>query len=517
MVPQKRESGRQKKSEPINLIYGKMAPQATDLEGALLGAIMLEPGALDTILEIIQTPEAFYSDANQRVYSSILRINARGGKIDFLTVCEDLRKNSELEIVGGSYYVTCLTRDVVSTAHIEEWARIVMEKFILRDVIRFAGEIIGECYDNSGDALEVIDKVGDFSIISAERVIKRQYEHISKGLDKLVIETLELCEQESKLSGVPSGFKILDSITGGWQKTDLIIIAARPAVGKTAFVLNITIGAVYEFLVQSVPIDGVAVFSLEMSTKQLLQRFAANMCDIELSKITKGGLSESEKFKFQQTCARLRELPIYFDDTPALDIIQLKAKARKLKKKHNIGLIIIDYLQLMKGDVSRGAGAGNREQEISKISRDLKELAKVLEIPIIALSQMSRGVEGRADNVPRLSDLRESGAIEQDADLVIFLYENSKEILKKNPYKRIERHVSIAKHRNGKVADLIYDFDGEKQRFGNEDRTVIDIPHEEVISSSTKGMEAYTFENNLNSEIAAPPSTQDGVQDEFPF
>lgn len=505
------------KPKPIDLIYGKMAPQAPDLEGAILGALMLERGAMDLVLEIIPGPECFYSDANQRIYAALIRMYRRGASIDFMTVCEELRKASELEMVGGSYYVTGLTRDVVSSAHIEEHSWIVMQKYILRDVIRFCGETLADAYENSCDAPELIDKVGEYGVALSDKVIKKQFEHISIPADKLLERTIALCQSEVKITGIKSGFKELDALTGGWQKTDLIILAARPAVGKSAFILNITMGAVLEAwqeLSMVTEIPGVAIFSLEMSAEQLLQRTAANMCDIDLDKITKGLMNESEQYKFAQTLARLRQMPVYFDDTASLDTMQLKAKARRLKMKHNVGLIIIDYLQLMVGDTSRGGSNGNREQEISKISRDLKGLAKTLEIPIIALSQMSRNVESRRSNVPVLSDLRESGAIEQDADLVIFLYKESADTIKKNPMRAVDRHCSIAKHRNGKTGDLIYDFDGPKQRFHNEERTVIDISHEDMTFKQVVSDPIYTAEYN---SISAPEPGGDNLANELPF
>lgn len=505
----KSEFQRQKKTtrttkELLPAVYGKMPPQAPDLETAVLGAAMLEPQCLEVLVEIIQSPDVLYSDANQRIYSALLDMYKRGSRIDFMTVAEELRKRNELEMVGGSYYVTSLTRDVVSSAHVEEHARIIMQKYISREIIRFSGNMLGEAYEDATDVFDLMDKVGDFSMQLSDQVIKRNYEHVGRGVAAVLEETYRMMHADFRLTGVPTGFRELNRLTGGWKKTDLIILAARPAVGKTAFLLNLAMNAAMD---TDKP-TAVGIFSLEMSASQLAQRMLANYADVPLEALKNGALSEEQFSNVKIKSSHLSKLPIYTDDSATLNVLELKAKARRMKRVHNVGLIIIDYLQLMKGDSDQG---GNREQEISKISRELKILAKTLEVPIIALSQLNRAVEGRGDGTPKLSDLRDSGAIEQDADMVLFLYSHPKEYLKKFPYKIHERNLSIAKHRDGKLADFIYDFVGDYQRFQNEEVSVMDVHYEEQKPNFvTPVITAAPTQLNQPNDAA-------GIQDELPF
>lgn len=496
----------QSKNNELPVIYGKLPPQAPDLEGAVLGAAMLEPQCLEELAEIIQNPEVFYSDANSRIYSVLLDMYQRGSRIDFMTVCDELRKRNELEMVGGSCYVTSLTRDVVSSAHVEEHARILMQKFISREIIRFSGDTLGEAYEDATDCFDLMDKVGDFALQLSDQVIRKNYVQVGRSVSAVLEDTLRLMNSDYRLTGVPTGFRELNRVTGGWKKTDLIILAARPAVGKTAYLLNLAMNAALD---EEKP-TAVGIFSLEMSVGQLTQRMLANYADVPLSRIKNGELSQEEFGMLTQKAQTVARLPIYIDDTATLNTIELKAKARRMKRVHNVGLIIIDYLQLMKGDSNQG---GNREQEISKISRELKILAKTLEVPIIALSQLNRSVEGRADQAPKLSDLRDSGAIEQDADMVLFLYGHPKEYLKRFPYKAHERNLSIAKHRDGKLADFIYDFAGDVQRFHREELSVLDVSYEETKNST------FTQPAAISSAPAAIPeaTTPGGIQDELPF
>jgi replicative DNA helicase len=417
------------------------------LEGAVLGAVMLEPAKLAEILEIIQSPECFYSDANQRIYATIRRLFDKGARIDFMTVCEDLRKESELEMCGGSYYVTSLTRDVVSSANIEEHARIVMQKYIMRELIRMSGEVIGDAYEDSTDVFDLLDKAETNLYEITDKHLRKNFSSINSILARTITEIEMQANKKEDLTGIASGFTDLDKITSGWQKTDLIILAARPAVGKTAFALNLVMNA----SMHKTNPTGVAFFSLEMSAGQLVKRMLSAVTEVPLGKITKGQLADHEIIQIHQRMGKLAAANIFIDDQAALNIFELRAKCRRLKQKYNIGMVIIDYLQLMQGSVDKG---GNREQEISKISRDLKGLAKELEIPIIALSQLNRGVENRKDGakLPQLSDLRESGAIEQDADMVMFLYRPEYYGLDKNPEGQPiegETWINIAKHRNG--------------------------------------------------------------------
>lgn len=451
-------STRTKKTDVSPLVYGKMAPQAPDLENAVLGAMMLEPQSVSEVLEIIQSPECFYSDANQRIYNTIRRMSERGSRIDFMTVCEELRKNSELDLVGGSYYVTSLTRDVVSSAHVEEHARIVMQKYIMRELIRMSGDVISDAYDDTSDVFDLLDKAESNLYEITDKHLRKNYMAISSILTQTMEDIQKQANKKEDITGTPSGFMNLDKITSGWQKSDLIILAARPAVGKTAFALNLVMNASMD----SKNPTGVVFFSLEMSAGQLVKRMLSAVTEVPLEKITRGQLEPHELVQLSQRMTKLAAAPIFIDDQPALNIFELRAKCRRLKQKNNIGLVIIDYLQLMQGPPDRNT---NREQEISKISRDLKSLAKELNIPIIALSQLNRSVESRGGagagaKMPQLSDLRESGAIEQDADMVMFLFrpEYYSNMDKSNPdnapgpgYEEGETWINIAKHRNGKT------------------------------------------------------------------
>ncbi len=442
--PRKKKPG----SDLSSLMFGKIAPQAPQIEAAVLGAIMLEPQALADVIEVCQTPDCFYSDANQRIYSAIRRMFDKGTRIDFMTVCEELRKTSELELVGGSFYVTNLTRDVVSSANIIEHSRIVVEKYIMRELIRMSGAVISDAYEDGTDVFDLLDKAESNLYEITDKHLRRNFSSISHIIAKTLEEIEEQSKRKSDLTGVPSGFTELDKITAGWQKTDLIILAARPAVGKTAFALNLALNASLDPEPKAV-----AIFSLEMSVGQMVKRMLSAVTDVPLEKITKGNLSDNDLKLLNERMKRLAAAPIFLDDQAALNIFELRAKARRLKQKHDIGMIIIDYLQLMSG----GDGSNtNREQEISKISRDLKQLAKELEIPIIALSQLNRNVENRKteNRTPQLSDLRESGAIEQDADMVMFLYrpeyyqqQGQGDGMPETPNGLTE--LSIAKHRNG--------------------------------------------------------------------
>ncbi len=433
-----------------NMMYGKVPPQARDLEEAVLGATMLEKGAFDTIIEILK-PECFYVDANQRIFRSMQGLAQKNQPIDILTVVEELKSREELDVVGGPYYVTRLTNMVVSSSNIEAHARIVLQKFIQRELIRISGEIIGEAYEDSTDVFDLLDIAESKLFEITNNHLRKNFDSIDTVLVKTIQRIEDLRHKNEDISGVPSGFKTLDRITYGWQPTDLIILAARPAVGKTAFALNLARSAALH-PTKPVPI---AFFSLEMSAGQLVQRILSAESEIWLEKISRGKLEEHEmKQLYAKGIQKLATAPIFIDDTAALNIFELRAKCRRLKNKHNVGMIIIDYLQLMSGTGDNKNG--NREQEISRISRDLKGLAKELQIPIIALSQLSRAVESRKEGnkMPQLSDLRESGAIEQDADMVLFLYRPEYYDITANEMgesNKGETHVRIAKHRNGSL------------------------------------------------------------------
>ena len=445
-------------------LYGKVPPQAKDLEEAVLGAIMLEKRAFDVVVEILK-PESFYSDANQKIFNAMFRLSQKNMPIDLMTVVEELRISEHLEIVGGPYYVSKLTNAVVSAANIEAHARIVAQKFIMREIIRMGIEMTAEAYEDSTDVFDLLNDIDRnlTELITGNQ--KKTYVPIQQGVIQSILRIEELRMLDNDITGTPSGFRDLDILTHGWQSTDLIILAARPSVGKTAFALNLARNAAGDFRSQylvdkiSNPLTvskSVGFFSLEMSIGQLVNRMLSTESNILLDKISNGKLDDYQmKSLYKNAVNQLSDLPIFIDDSAALNIYELRAKCRRLKSKHNVGIIIIDYLQLMSG-ANEGRN-GNREQEISKISRDLKGLAKELQIPIIALSQLSREPEKRkGDNkMPQLSDLRESGAIEQDADVVMFMYRPEYYDITANEMgdsNKGETHIRIAKHRNGTLS-----------------------------------------------------------------
>jgi replicative DNA helicase len=447
-----------------SMMYGKIPPQAKEMEEAVLGAIMLEKGAFDSVIEILKA-ECFYVEAHQKIYAAMQKLAGKSMPIDILTVVEELKSLGELEMIGGPYYITRLTNMVVSSANIAAHARIILQKFIQRELIRISGEILSESYEDTADVFDLLDSAESKLFEVTNNHLRKNYDSIDRILVNTMKRIEDLRNRGDDITGVPSGFPSLDKVTYGWQSTDLIILAARPAVGKTAFALNLARNAA---LHPRFP-KGAALFSLEMSSGQIVQRILSAESEIKLEKISRGKLEEYEMKKLMtHGIERLAKAPIFVDDTPALNIFELRAKARRLVHNHGVGLIIIDYLQLMSGG---GDGKGsNREQEISKISRDLKGMAKELGIPIIALSQLSRDVEKRKDGnkMPQLSDLRESGAIEQDADMVLFLYRpeyyeiNTNEMGESN---KGETHVRIAKHRNGQLDTIKLRAVLEFQRF----------------------------------------------------
>ncbi|MFC0775192.1 replicative DNA helicase [Terrimonas alba] len=446
---------KQKRRSSIDLgtmVYGKVPPQAKDLEEAVLGAIMLEKNAFDAVIEILK-PECFYVDAHQRIFNAMQGLANKSQPIDILTVAEELRSREELEMVGGPYYVTKLTNAVVSSANIDAHARIILQKFIQRELIRISGEIIGDAYEDSTDVFDLLDDAENKLFQITNNHLRKDYNSIDTVLVNTIKRIEDLRQRNEDVTGVPSGFTGLDRVTYGWQNTDLIILAARPAVGKTAFALNLARNAA----MHPTKPTPVALFSLEMSAGQLVQRILSAESEIWLEKIARGKMEEHEmKQLYARGIQRLSQAPLFIDDTPALNIFELRAKCRRLKNQHKIGMIIIDYLQLMSGT---GDGRNsNREQEISNISRNLKGLAKELNVPIIALSQLSRAVEQRGSKegsrVPQLSDLRESGAIEQDADMVMFLYRPEYyDLTQSADGENIKglTEVKIAKHRNGSL------------------------------------------------------------------
>lgn len=458
-----------KKPEATNAVFGKLPPQNLEMEEAVLGAIMLEKDKLSDVTEILPKPECFYHDAHQKIYAAILDLMLDGSAIDMLTVTENLRKKGQLESIGGPYTIAKLTNSVVSSANITSHARVVMEKFLQREMIRVSGSILNQSYEEGADVFELLDKAETELFEISNNYLRNDY----KDLGNILIETLKNIEEsknrKEELIGVPTGYSHLDHLTAGWQKTDLVILAARPAVGKTAFALNLAINAAMDPLKPT----AVALFSLEMSCDQLARRMLSMVTEVQLRSISRGQMDDREFLQLTQRSDRLAKAKIFLDDQAGLNIFELRAKCRRLKDKHNINLIIIDYLQLMQGPNVKG---GNREQEISKISRELKGLAKDLQVPIIALSQLSRAVEQRGEKskMPQLSDLRESGAIEQDADMVMFLYRPEYHgITADENGDSVEglTYLSVAKHRNGGLDTLQFRADLSIQKFYEYDRS----------------------------------------------
>lgn len=446
---QKRSYRKTRPETSNTMIYGKLPPQANELEEAVLGAILLEKDKLSDVLEILPTANCFYATPHQKIYSAVLRLSSAGEAIDLLTVAEELKKTGELEEIGGPFYLTQLTNSIVSSAHVLAHARIVMEKFIMRELIRISSDIIKNAYEQQTEVFELLDKAETNLFDISNNYLRNNYNSMSNIVQEAIESITKSRNQKSDITGVPSGFSKLDSITAGWQKTDLIILAARPSVGKTAFALSLGLNAAL-----APEPRGVAIFSLEMAAVQIVKRMISTVSQVSLEKISRGNLEEYEYQQIVDKASKLAEAPIFIDDQAGLNIFELRAKCRRLKSAHDIQLIIIDYLQLMHGPADQ---RGNREQEISKISRELKGLAKELDVPIIALSQLSRAVETRAGDkgkIPQLSDLRESGAIEQDADMVMFIYRPEYHGIDNDEHGESikgETHINIAKHRNGRL------------------------------------------------------------------
>jgi replicative DNA helicase len=453
------------KTTIINLEKGKLPPQVLDLEEAVLGAMMIDKKGVDEVIDILQ-PDAFYKDAHKFIFEAIVTLFNDSQPVDLLTVSAQLRKTAKLDLAGGDFYLIQLTQKISSSAHIEFHSRIILQKFIQRSLIKISSEIIEESYDETTDVFDLLDKAESKLYEVTQGNIKRS----SETAQSLVIQAKKRIEEiagKEGLSGIATGFEKLDKITSGWQPSDLIIIAARPGMGKTAFVLS---------MARNVAIDfghAVALFSLEMSSVQLITRLISSETGLSSEKLRTGKL---EKHEWEQLSVKVKDLekaPLYIDDSPSLSIFDLRAKARRLKSQYDIKIIIVDYLQLMTAGGNNGKGMGNREQEISTISRNLKALAKELEVPVIALSQLSRAVETRGSSKrPLLSDLRESGAIEQDADIVSFIY--------RPEYYKIDEwddddhsptqgqaEFIIAKHRNGSLENVRLKFIGNLGKFDN--------------------------------------------------
>ena len=475
--------------------YGKMPPQAVDLEEAVLGALMLERDAFSIVGDLLE-PDAFYKDAHQKIFRAIHKLFLNDDPVDLLTVSEALKQSGELEQVGGYYYLSQLTTRVASAAHIEFHAKIIVQKYLQRKLIGVCTELQEMAYDEATDVSDLMDKAQKAVFDIADGNIKKDTAEIAPIIDEAIKGIQAAAEKPDGISGLPSGFNALDAVTSGWQPSDLVIIAARPAMGKTAFVLSMARNMAVKHH------QAVAIFSLEMSAVQLVNRLIASETELSAEKLKTGRLTDEEWQQLHSRIKALVEAPILVDDTPALSIFELRAKCRRLKQKYGIKVLIIDYLQLM----TAGADMrGNREQEVSLISRQLKIIAKELNIPVIALSQLNRGVEQRTGDAkkPMLSDLRESGAIEQDADMVLFIHRPERygimEDSMGNSLKGIA-DIIIAKHRNGAVGEI-------QLRFRNELAQFCDLEEVSPFASGGSTVKTVTFGSRMN-EDAAPQMPQ---------
>ncbi|MBQ9338807.1 MAG: replicative DNA helicase [Paludibacteraceae bacterium] len=452
---------------------GKLPPQSLELEQAVLGAIMIQKDAFGTVSEIL-TPNSFYDNHHFYIYQAIQSIAAADEPIDALTVVEQLKRMNTLEQAGGAAYISDLTLRVASAAHLYRHAQILAQKALARDLIRFAADVEDKAYSEEMDVNELLQSAEGSLFEISKQTQKKDVTQIDPVIDEALKVMREASKNKDSVTGVRTGFTDLDAVTSGWQKSDLIIIAARPAMGKTAFVLSMAKQIAVDFR------QPVAMFSLEMSNRQLVNRLMMNVCEIEGSKIRNGSLSQSDWDRLHHKVNALLGAPIYVDDTPGLSVFELRSKARRLKQQYNISCLIIDYLQLM---TAAGMNPGSREQEVSMISRSLKGLAKELDIPIIALSQLNRSVEQRGTGVegkePQLSDLRESGAIEQDADMVIFIHRPEyyfRSGSKSESYDQSlvgQAQIIIAKHRNGATKTVNLRFRGEYAKFENNSNTEV--------------------------------------------
>ena len=445
----------------IDVISGKMPPQDSELEEVVLGAMLLEKDAFAVVSELLSA-ECFYNDSHQIIFEAITKLFTGDHPIDMLTVTEELRRMGKLEEVGGAYYIAQLTNRVASAAHIEYHSRLIYQKYLQREIIRLSGVFQTKAYDETVDVQDLLEEAENSLFMLSQGTMKKDPMQINTIINDAIDKIKNAVKRSDGLSGVPSGFKELDEITSGWQDSNMIVVAARPSMGKTAFVLTMARNIAVDY---NLP---VAFFSLEMSSIELINRLIVSETELETEKIKNGNLVQEEWEHLYSKIRKLENAPIYVDDTAGLNIFELRAKSRRLKKNHDIKLLIVDYLQLM---IASGLKPSNRQEEVSMISRSLKALAKELNIPIIALSQLNRNNESRSGDGkrPLLSDLRESGAIEQDADMVIFIHRPEKygiTDINGNSTAGLAE-IIVAKHRNGRTDDINLRFRPEVIRFEN--------------------------------------------------
>lgn len=490
---------RQLDQEEIAVGHGKLPPQVLDLEESVLGALMIERDALTTVIDILQ-PQSFYKESHQKIYKAIQDLFQKSEPIDLLTVKNQLKVNGDLESIGGAYFITKLTDNVASAANIEFHARIISQKYIQRELIRISTETITDAYDETSDVFDLLDKAEQDLFSVAQGNIRKSFDAMPSLIQQAKDQIKKAGEKGDGVNGVPSGFTELDKLTSGWQASELLILAARPGMGKTAFVLSMARNIAVD---QGLPI---AIFSLEMSSLQMVMRLVASETGLSSDKLKKGNLAQHEWEQLNAKVSALTEAPLFIDDTPGLSVFELRAKARRLKAQHDIQMIVIDYLQLMHAG---GKDGGNRQEEISIISRSLKVLAKELQIPVIALSQLSRAVETRGgDKRPMLSDLRESGAIEQDADMVMFIYRpDYYDITVDEGGNSLVgiTEIIVAKHRNGALQNIQLRFVPEQAKFVDLNSTHFDdFSHEPVSAEDSEEPRTMTRGSRMNDFGADP-------------
>ena len=478
---------RRKAAQPLDPTLGHLQPQALEIEKAVLGALMIDKDAYAIVCEILR-PESFYEPRNQMVYTAIRDLSMDEKPVDMLTVADQLAKTGKLEQVGGPGYIAELSSGVATSANIEYHANIIAQKSLARQLISFASSIQTKAFDETIDVEDLMQEAEGSLFELSQHNMKKDYTAIDPVIAQAVKGIQDAAKNTDGLTGVSTGYFKLDDITSGWQASDLVIIAGRPAMGKTSFALSMAKNIAADLRTP------MAFFSLEMSNVQLVNRLISNACEIQGSKILNGQLQRDEWERLDKNINNLLGAPLYVDDTPGLSVFELRTKARRLVREHGIKLIMIDYLQLMNAN---GMRFSSRQEEVSTISRSLKGLAKELNIPILALSQLNRGVESREGlegKRPQLSDLRESGAIEQDADMVLFVHRPEYYHIYQDDNGR-DLHgmaqIIIAKHRKGATGDVLLTFRGEFTRFENPEDKNIDnrapIGGGEIIGSRVNG------------------------------
>ncbi len=496
-MPGQRNNNR-RAQQPLDLSYGHVMPQAPEIEKAVLGAMMIDKDAYLEVCNLLR-PESFYEPRNQMVYDAILQLSRDESPVDVLTVTNMLGKMGKLDEVGGPGYIAELSSRVATSANIEYHANVVAEKFLSRQMIEYVNVIGKKAFDETYDIRDVMQEAEETLLELSMKNMKKDYSALGPVVDRAVKAVEEAYANNGSFTGIPSGLYKLDDITCGWQKSDLVIIAGRPAMGKTAFALSVAKNIAVD---QKRPI---AFFSLEMSDVQLANRLMSNACEIDGKKLLSGQLDREDWKRLDRTLSVLTDAPLFVDDTEGLSVMELRTKARRLQREHHIELIMIDYLQLM---TASGMRYNSRQEEVSLISRSLKGLAKELNIPVLALSQLNRGVESREGaegKRPQLSDLRESGAIEQDADMVIFLHrpEYYHILMSEDGFTdyRGKAEVIVSKHRKGATGIVTMDFMGEYTRFANpEDRKLGN-------SSPRDGGEVRdSAVNGENNDLPFPPA-----------